>query len=32
VEQVVEITLSADENAAFMMSVDAVRTGCAKFM
>jgi len=32
VEQVVEITLSADENAAFMKSVDAVRAGCAKFM
>jgi malate dehydrogenase len=32
VEQVVEITLSAAENAAFMKSVDAVRSGCAKFM
>lgn len=32
VEQVVEITLSADENTAFMKSVDAVRAGCAKFM
>jgi len=32
VEQVVEITLNADENAAFMKSVDAVRAGCAKFM
>ena len=32
VEQVVEITLSADEKAAFMKSVDAVRSGCAKFM
>jgi malate dehydrogenase len=32
VEQVVEITLSAAENAAFMKSVDAVRAGCAKFM
>ncbi len=32
VEQVIEITLSADENAAFMKSVDAVRAGCAKFM
>ena len=32
VEQVVEIKLSADENAAFMKSVDAVRQGCAKFM
>ncbi len=31
VEQVVEIRLNADENAAFMKSVDAVRTGCAKF-
>jgi len=32
VEQVIEIKLSADENAAFMRSVDAVRQGCAKFM
>ncbi len=32
VEQVVEIRLSPDENAAFMKSVDAVRSGCAKFM
>ncbi len=31
-EQVVEIKLTADENAAFMRSVDAVRAGCAKFM
>jgi len=31
VEQVVEIKLSADENAAFMKSVDAVRAGCEKF-
>jgi hypothetical protein len=27
----VEIKLSADETAAFMKSVDAVRAGCAKF-
>jgi malate dehydrogenase len=32
VEQVVEIKLTADEQAAFMRSVDAVRQGCAKFM
>jgi len=32
VEQVMEIKLSADERAAFMRSVDAVRQGCAKFM
>jgi malate dehydrogenase len=32
VEQVVEIKLGADEQAAFMKSVDAVRAGCAKFM
>jgi malate dehydrogenase len=32
IEQVVEIKLSADENTAFMKSVDAVRAGCAKFM
>jgi len=32
VEQVVEITLSADEKAAFMKSVEAVRSGCAKFI
>ncbi len=31
-EQVIEIKLSADENAAFQKSVDAVRSGCAKFM
>lgn len=31
-EQVVEITLSSGERAAFMKSVDAVRAGCAKFM
>ena len=32
VEQVVEIRLGVDEQAAFMKSVDAVRAGCAKFM
>ncbi|HEX9021964.1 MAG TPA: malate dehydrogenase [Nitrospirota bacterium] len=32
VEQVVEITLIAGEKAAFMESVEAVRSGCAKFM
>ena len=32
VEQVVEIKLSAEERAAFMKSVDAVRQGCEKFM
>jgi malate dehydrogenase len=32
VEQVVEVKLSADEKAAFMKSVEAVRQGCAKFM
>jgi len=32
VEQVVEIKLGVDEQAAFMKSVDAVRAGCAKFM
>jgi len=31
VEQVIEIKLSAEENAAFMKSVEAVRSGCAKF-
>jgi len=31
VEQVIEIKLSAEENAAFMKSVEAVRAGCAKF-
>jgi len=30
--QVVEIKLRADEQAAFMKSVDAVRAGCEKFM
>lgn len=32
VEQVLEITLANDEQAAFMKSVEAVRSGCAKFM
>ncbi len=32
IEQVVEIKLSAEEQAAFMKSVDAVRAGCARFM
>ena len=31
VEQIVVIKLTADENAAFMKSVEAVRSGCAKF-
>ena len=31
VEQVVEIRLGADEQAAFMKSVEAVRAGCEKF-
>lgn len=31
VEQVVEVKLSAEEQAAFLRSVEAVRTGCAKF-
>ncbi len=31
IEQVVEIRLNADEHTAFMKSVDAVRSGCAKF-
>ncbi len=30
-EQVIEITLSTEEKAAFMKSVEAVRAGCAKF-
>jgi malate dehydrogenase len=32
IEQVVEIRLTSDEQAAFMKSVEAVRSGCAKFM
>jgi malate dehydrogenase len=32
VEQVMEVKLAAGEKAAFMKSVDAVRSGCAKFM
>ncbi len=32
IEQVLEITLANDEQAAFMKSVEAVRSGCAKFM
>ncbi len=31
-EQIVEIKLGAEERAAFMKSVDAVKQGCAKFM
>jgi malate dehydrogenase len=31
-EQVMEVKLNADEKAAFMKSVEAVRSGCAKFM
>ncbi len=31
VEQVVEVNLSAEERAAFMRSVEAVKSGCAKF-
>lgn len=31
VEQVIEIKLSAEENASFMKSVDAVRSACEKF-
>ena len=30
-EQVVEVTLTKEENGAFMKSVDAVRAGCGKF-
>ncbi len=30
-EQVIEITLTTEEKAAFMKSVEAVRAGCAKF-
>jgi malate dehydrogenase len=32
IEQVVEIRLTSDEQATFMKSVEAVRSGCAKFM
>lgn len=32
VEQVVEVKLNAEEKAAFMKSVEAVKAGCAKFM
>lgn len=32
IEKVVEIKLTPEEEAAFMKSVEAVRTGCAKFM
>jgi len=31
-EQVIEVKLSAGENAAFMKSVEAVKSGCGKFM
>jgi len=32
IEQFVEVTLNAEEKAGFMRSVEAVRSGCAKFM
>ena len=32
VEQVIEVKLNADEKAGFMKSVEAVKSGCAKFM
>jgi malate dehydrogenase len=32
IEQFVEVTLNAEERAGFMRSVEAVRSGCAKFM
>jgi malate dehydrogenase len=32
IEQVVEVRLNAEEKAAFMKSVEAVKAGCAKFM
>jgi len=31
IEQIIEVKLNADEKAAFMKSVEAVRSGCAKF-
>jgi malate dehydrogenase len=31
IEQVVEVKLDAEEKAAFMRSVEAVKAGCAKF-
>lgn len=32
IEQFVEVKLNAEENAGFMRSVEAVKSGCAKFM
>ena len=32
IQQVIEVKLNADENAGFMKSVEAVKSGCAKFM
>jgi malate dehydrogenase len=32
IEQIIEVKLTSDEQAAFMKSVEAVRSGCAKFM
>ncbi len=32
IEQIIEVRLSSDEQAAFMKSVEAVRSGCAKFI
>jgi malate/lactate dehydrogenase len=32
IEQFVEVKLNAEEHAGFMRSVEAVKSGCAKFM
>jgi malate dehydrogenase len=32
IEQVVEVKLNDEERIAFMKSVEAVKSGCAKFM
>jgi malate dehydrogenase len=32
IEQVIEVKLNPEENAGFMKSVEAVKSGCAKFM
>jgi len=32
IEQFVDVKLNAEERSAFMKSVEAVKSGCAKFM
>jgi malate dehydrogenase len=32
IEQVIEVKLNAEEKAGFVKSVEAVKSGCARFM